>query len=163
MPQLDPTFFASQLFWLALSFLILYVLLAKLLLPPFVRILTQREQTVTGDLEQAQSMKSQAEHARIDYERTLADSRERAQQTITNAMAKQKVKAEADGKAMDKKIEKKLAEASETIAAKKQELIASLMPTTGELTALIVEKLVSHKPAGDQVSRVLAELSKGRA
>ena len=63
MPQLDPTWFASQLFWLAVTFVMIYVILAKMALPPLMEIIERRKQTVEGDISQAQTLKSQAEQA----------------------------------------------------------------------------------------------------
>ena len=162
MPQLDPTWFASQLFWLAVCFVFLYLVLAKLVLPPLLAITGLRESTIAKDLEQAQSMKCQAERERTDYERLLADSRERAQQTVNNALSRQKVKAEADSRALDKQIEQKLSDASHRISSKTAELKQALLPTAGELASLIVEKLVQFTPQETHIKQALAAATKGR-
>jgi F-type H+-transporting ATPase subunit b len=162
MPQLDPTWFASQLFWLAVTFVLLYVILSRFVLPPLQDIIARRQQTVEGDLSLAQSLKSQAEQARQDYERTLAEARNRAQALMNEAIAAHKAKSEMASKEMDRQIELKLAEASRRIAAKKEEMISALTPTTTELTAMIVEKLTQHSPSNDQVSRIITNMAKGR-
>lgn len=162
MPQLDPTWFASQLFWLAVTFVMFYVVLSRFVLPPLMGIIAQREQTVEGDLSKAQSLKSQAEQARQDYERTLAEARERAQALMNETIASHKAKTELANKEMDRQIELKLADASRRIAAKKEEMITALTPTTGELTAMIVEKLTSRAPSHDQVDRIINDIAKGR-
>lgn len=162
MPQLDPTWFASQLFWLAVTFVLFYVVLSRYVLPPLMGIIEQRQQKVEGDLSLAQTLKSQAEQARQDYERTLAEARERAQALMNEAMASHKTKIEQANKEMDRQIELKLADASRRIAAKKEEMLAALIPTTSELTAMIVEKLTQRSPSSDQVSRIINDIAKGR-
>jgi F-type H+-transporting ATPase subunit b len=162
MPQLDPTWFASQLFWLAICFVALYAILSRLVLPPIQDILARRQQTMTSDIETAQSLKGQAEQARLDYERALAEARDRAQQLLNDTAAEQKAKSEKASKEFERQIEQKLATASAKIAAKKAEMINELTPTAAELTAMIVEKLTQRAPSNDQVSRVLNELAKGR-
>jgi len=162
MPQLDPTFFASQLFWLAITFVALYVVLSRFILPPLQEIIARRLQTVEGDISLAQSLKTQAEQARLDYERTMADARNRAQALMLEAIEAHKAKSELAAKEMDRQIELKLAEASRRIAAKKEEMISALTPTTSELTALIVEKLTQHSPSNDQVSQIITDIAKGR-
>lgn len=151
MPQLDPTWFASQLFWLAVTFLALYAILARLVLPPLQEIIARRASTVEGDIAQAQVLKSQAEAARLDYERALAEARDRAQTLMNEAMASFKAKSELAAKEIDRQIEIKLANASKRIAEQKQELLATLAPGMGELTDLIFEKLTQATPA-EQVS-----------
>jgi len=162
MPQLDPTWFASQLFWLAFTFVALYFVLSRLVLPPLQDVIARRQQTVSNDISSAQSLKSQAEEARQNYERTLAETRARAQQMLIDAAQEHKSKAERASKEMDKQIEIRLSDASRRISARKDEMIETLTPTATELTAMIVEKLTQQKPTSDQVSRIINDLSKGR-
>ena len=60
MPQLDPTWFASQLFWLAITFAVLYTVLARAVLPPLQNIVARREGTIEGDIASAEALKEQA-------------------------------------------------------------------------------------------------------
>ncbi len=162
MPQLDPTWFASQLFWLTICFVALYTVLSRFVLPPLLEVMARRASTVEEDVSMAQSLKSQAEHARSDYERTLADARERAQAVMNEATDSYKVKSEAATKEMNRQIELKLTDASKRITAKKQEMIEALAPTMGELTSIIFEKLTQQKASNDQVQNILNELHKSR-
>jgi len=160
MPQLDPTWFASQLFWLAVSFTVLYFILSRLILPPLQEVIARREQTQGQDIETAQALKFQADHAKQEYEATMAASREKAQGLLAEAVATQKAKAEAAGREMDAQIAKKLDEASKKIAVKKQELTQSLVPTAVELAGMVVEKLTQQKPAQARIEALVAGLSK---
>ncbi len=160
MPQLDPTWFASQLFWLLITFGVLYVILSKWMLPPLQEILTRRQQTREGDIGRAQSLKSEAEKMQAEYERLQAETRSKAQALLAEAQEAHKAKAERAAQEMDRQIEKKLAEANANISAKKQELMDALTPATEELAALIVEKLTSRAPSSDQVGRVVNALGK---
>lgn len=163
MPQLDPTWFASQLFWLFVCFVTLYIILARLVLPPLQNVLAQRQKTMEGDVSTAQSLKSQAEQAREHYEQTLAEARNRSQQLVAQVMAEQKARAEQSGKALDAQISQKLGEAEKAIAAKKQALMDALTPATAEMTAMIVEKLTQRAPANDKVNSIISEISKARS
>lgn len=163
MPQLDPTWFASQLFWLAIAFFTLYVVLARFALPPLLAIIEQRKEKVAGDLALAQRFKTEAEAARLDYERALADARSQAQQVMVDVAAQYKAKAEHTGREMDMQIAKQLSEAEQRIAAKKAELFTTLTPATTELAQMIVEKLTGQIiPTAGKLS-ALKKLSKGGA
>jgi F-type H+-transporting ATPase subunit b len=157
MPQLDPTWFASQLFWLAITFVILYSVLKRFVLPPLQDIMAQRETTMSNDLETAQRCKDQAENARMEYERTLADSRALARGLVDEVIEGQKERAEAAGKMMDKQLATKLDDAMNRIHAKKQSMIEALAPATAELAGLIVQKLTQELPSTDQVAKALKE------
>lgn len=160
MPQLDPTWFVSQLFWLVLTFTLLYIVLARVVLPPLQNIVARRESTIEGDIAMAEKLKADAETAREDYERTLAEARDKAQDLINDAMAEHKAKAEIANKEMDEQIAAKLEEATKNIDAKKKELMDALSPATEELTSLIVEKLTHRNAAKDKVGSVITQLFK---
>lgn len=160
MPQLDATWYASQIFWLLITFVAFYFVMAKLVLPPLQHIIAYRKQTIDDDVAQAERLKNQAEQARVDYERTLAEARNRVRQLMADSEAAHKAAAEQAGKDMDKQVEKALTEAERRIAARKQELIAGLTPTASDLTSLIVEKLTRKKPESAQIARIINQLAK---
>jgi len=162
MPQLDPTWFASQLFWLAITFTLLYFVLSRLILPPLEDVIVRRRQVVDDNVSEAEGLKTQAQQAQADYERALAEARSRAQQRMSDAVQEIKSINERKSKEMDRTIEAKLYDAARRIATKKEEMIAALSPTTNELTAMIVEKLTQQTPANDRVTRMINELAKGR-
>ncbi|MDX2112262.1 MAG: hypothetical protein SFW63_00795 [Alphaproteobacteria bacterium] len=155
MPQLDPTWFASQLFWLALSFAALFFVMSRLVLPPLLAIMAKRRDTIDSDLSLAQGMKTEAEQARGAYESTLAEARSKSQQLVADALQEQKQKAEAASRALEQEIADRLREAERRITTQKQELMATLTPVTAELTAMIVEKLSNIRPDDNAVSTAI--------
>ena len=78
-PPFDSTTFASQLLWLALTFIALYLLMSRLALPRIGAILETRRQRVEGDLAEAQRLKDQSDAAIAAHEKALAEARGRAQ------------------------------------------------------------------------------------
>jgi len=72
MPQLDITTFAPQIFWLAVSFVVLYVLMSRLALPRIGAILAARSGQIEGDLDAARRLKAEAEAAVAAYEKALS-------------------------------------------------------------------------------------------
>src|SRR5215472_450614 len=102
MPQLDLATFPPQLIWLAITFLVLYVLMAKLGLPRIDRALKARRTRIEDDLDKARQMKAEAEAVIAAYERALAEARQQAQLTLKettdrlNAEAAQRQRATAE-------------------------------------------------------------------
>ena len=104
MPQLDPSFFAPQLIWLAISFVILYVLMARVALPRIGDVLEARQDRIAHDLDAAATLKSEAETVLADYEQSLAKSHAEAQSLLANA-AEERTRIAAERQAeMDAKI-----------------------------------------------------------
>ncbi len=82
MPQLDVSTFPSQIFWLAVFFVVLYLLMARLALPKIEKIIEERRNRVDGDLDKAGEMKTEAEAVIAAYEKALLDARHQAQLTM---------------------------------------------------------------------------------
>jgi F-type H+-transporting ATPase subunit b len=162
MPQLDPASFSSQLFWMTMSFVVLYVLLARFLLPRIQSVIALRSHTIEGDIEQAKRMKSDAERARHHYEKALADARAKSQAMLAESTATIAGRAAKQQAELDKTIEKKLHESDAAIRSSKQEVMDKLSPISAELASLIVEVLVHHKPNAKDIGAVIHELSKER-
>lgn len=160
MPQIDPTWFASQLFWLALTFTLLYVVLAKLVLPPLMDVLEGRKLQVASDVDHAQQCKSQAEQARSDYERVMADARARSQKILSDAIAESTAKTEQAKQQMGREIDTKILQSQKKIAERKNELLVSLTPVASELTALMVERFAKFKAPASSVELAVKSVSK---
>ena len=87
MPQLDPSTFAPQLFWLLVTFVLLYLAMWKIALPKIGSILQDRQERIDDDLEKAEKLKQDAEAVREAYEKTVAEGRNKAQETIRSPIA----------------------------------------------------------------------------
>jgi len=162
MPQLDPTSFPSQLFWLMVSFVALYVLLARFLLPTVQSVIAQRAQTIEGDVEKAESLKSDAARASEQYEESLEQARAKAQAMFLAAQAEISARSAKHQAELDATLEKKLAEADASIKGAKQAVAGKLAPVAGELASLIVELLVHKKPSPQDIGAVISDLAKER-
>ncbi len=114
MPQLDPTTFGSQLFWLLLSFVALYLVMAFIALPRIGRTLQTRQNTIEGDLADAQDLQTQAETALAEHEQNLAQARSKALVLAEDIRAK--MRAETD--VQKTKTEASLAQTAEAAEAR---------------------------------------------
>ena len=62
MPQLNPEFFVTQLFWLVVTFSFLLVFLWRISLPRISNVLEKRERKINEDLTAAKELQSEAEN-----------------------------------------------------------------------------------------------------
>ncbi len=80
MPQLDTSTFFSQIFWLVICFFALYLILSYKAIPKITRVLETRGETIEAQINKASMYRERAEELLADYEKTLAQARERAHQ-----------------------------------------------------------------------------------
>ena len=86
MPQLDLTSFSSQLFWLIISFSLLYLFVSRYAVPEIGKVLRQRQDRIQSDLEQAEGLKEEAMYLKEEYEASLRETREKAGEAIAKAV-----------------------------------------------------------------------------
>ena len=93
--------FASQLVWLVITFVLLYVMMAKVALPRIGAHHRERQKHIDDDLAEAGALKTQSDAAIAAYEKALADARARAQAIANEMRDKQAAEAEARRKRLE--------------------------------------------------------------
>ena len=116
-PPFQAQHFPSQLFWLALTFILLYVLMSRIALPRIGSIFAERSKRIADDLAAAQRFKEQSDAANAAYQKSLADARARAQGIANETRERQAAEAEATNKRLEAQLHEKLAAAERSIAA----------------------------------------------
>ena len=82
MPQLNPEFFVSQLFWLVVTFSFLLFFLWKISLPRISKVLEKRENKISSDIEIAKKLQTEAEQIQNEIDRQLSSARDQASNII---------------------------------------------------------------------------------
>ena len=159
-PPFQSETFASQLFWLAIAFAALYLLVSRLVLPRVGGIIDARAKQIDDDLSEAQQFKEAADAANVAYEKSLADARSRAQALANATREKQQAEADSKRKALEQQLDAKLAEAEKTIAATKSAAMGNVRSIATDATAAIVKRLTGTEPSGQAVTAAVAEVLK---
>jgi F-type H+-transporting ATPase subunit b len=145
MPQLDAHNFAPQLFWLAISFLLLYLLMSRFALPRVGHILQERQDRIAGDLAAAAKLREETERAIADYEKAFADARARAQAIARQAREEIAADVARQRAAVDEQISAKLADAEKRITTLKESAIGHIGEIAIETAEAIVARLVGKR------------------
>ena len=146
-PPFQKDTFGSQLLWLAIFFVALYLIASKLALPRVGSIIADRRKRISGDLAEAARMKDAADAAIATYEKALADARARAQAMAAESRDKINGEAEANRKAVEASLHGKLTAAEQTIAATRTAAMANVQSIAQELAIAIVERLTGKAPS----------------
>lgn len=156
-PPFQAEHFPSQLTWLAVSFVLLYVLMAKVALPRIAAIFAERSKRIGDDLKAAESLKVQSDAAHAAYERALADARGRAQAIAAETREQQAAAAEAINKRLEAELHERLAVAERSIAATRTAAMGNVGAIAAETASAIVERLIGKAPADHEVAAALSE------
>ena len=155
-PPFDTTTFPSQLFWLAITFGALYLLMSRVALPRIAGILDNRKAVLDADLAAADASRQQTDAAIAAYEAALAAAKGKAQgiandtrETIQADLAQKRSAVEAD-------LSEKVAAAEARIAATKAEALTHVDDIATETAQTVVTQLVGDVPT-DSVRAAVAK------
>jgi F-type H+-transporting ATPase subunit b len=155
-PPFNKETFASQLVWLAIFFVALYVIIARFAIPRIGGIVEARRDRIAGDLAEANGLKEQADSALKAYETSLADARSRAQALANETREKLNAEAEQARRRLETELNAKLAKAEETIAATKTAAMAHVHGIAADTAGAIVERLIGAAPSPTAVQAAVA-------
>jgi len=158
-PPFETHTFLSQLIWLALSFGLLYYLMAKVALPRIEAILHDRSGRLSADLAEAQRMKSEAVAAGAAYEKALADAQAKARDIAQGTRNELSAAAETRRKALETELNEKLAASEATIRTRTAEAMGNVRSIAGETASAIVERLTGQAPDQASIDRALDRAS----
>jgi F-type H+-transporting ATPase subunit b len=151
-PPFDRETFPSQLFWLAICFIALYVITARLVRPRVSGIIESRKNRVAGDLAEASRYRGESEQAMAAYEKALADARSRAQSIASETRDRLQAEADRNRKSLEDELNRRLADADRTIGATKSAAMTNVRGIATEAAAAIVTRLTGIKAADGTVA-----------
>jgi F-type H+-transporting ATPase subunit b len=141
-PPFDGTWFASQLLWLAITFIALYLLLARVAIPRIGGILRNRADRIARDIESAEKAKADSEAAMAVYEAALASARSNAGAIADGARNEAKAQAATERGVIEADLAKKLAEAEQRIAGIKSRALSEVNAIASDTASAIVKALI---------------------
>jgi F-type H+-transporting ATPase subunit b len=163
MPQLDISTFPSQVFWLAVFFVVLYLLMAKLAIPRIEKAIGERRGRIDSDLDKATQMKSEAEAVIAAYEKALADARHQAQLTMKETADRLAAIAAERQRNANAVIAERTSFAESRIAAAKSAALADLRGVAVEVARAAAAKLVGGTVDEGRAGAAVDAVLKGRA
>jgi F-type H+-transporting ATPase subunit b len=157
MPQLD---FAnpltiSQVVWLAIIFVVLYLLLSRWALPQVAAVLEMRAERIQADLQAAQAAKAQADTAVAELTAATREAQATAQAEIAGAVATAKDAAAAQAATLNARLEAQLTEAEQRINAARSAAMGALRSVATDTASAVVSRLVGTAPAAGAVEQAV--------
>lgn len=138
LPQLCPEWMGNQIFWLAVTLVVIFFVLSRIALPRIAAILAERQSTITNDIAAAEDLKVKAGEAEKAYEKALADARTSANEIIAETKASIKADLDAAMAHADAEIAAKAAEGEKAIDKIRANALESVKEVAKDTAAEIV-------------------------
>ena len=159
MPQLDPTYWASQAFWLILVFVILYISISKFYLPKIKGNLVNRENKISKDLEDANDFKEKSDSKIKQYEIILENAKREVSKIHFESKNNLDKNIQLKKEEMEKEIEKEILKAQREISDLKKSSISSIQNISKNIASNIIENISGDKLNENSIKAVVKEIS----
>jgi F-type H+-transporting ATPase subunit b len=163
MPQLDPSSFAPQLVWLTITFIVLYLLMSRLLLPRIGSVLETRRSQIAGDLTQAERLKLEAETAIADYEAAHAKAQAEAQKLASSTRERLNAESARRRGELDAALGQEAKTAEAAIQQAKQAALGNIRAVAAEVAQNMVKRLLAVDVAPAAAEAAVDAVANGKA
>ena len=160
MPQLNPEFWASQIFWLILIFSGLYIVIWKIFLPKVTDSIENRKSRIINDLNETQKLKENAEKKLREYNKIIEDTKKEAKKIIEDNKKKLENDIKSKKQKFNEEIEKELMSVEKEIKSLKKLSISSINKIAAEVSSEVIKQLVGTSVNMSNVSAIVEDISK---
>jgi len=160
MPQLNPEFWISQIFWLTLTFGILYIILSKLILPKISDNLESRKSQILENIEAAEKQRENSEEKLKEYEKIVSKSKMEAKSIFNQAREKALKDISAKKEVLDKQIDEEISKAEQEIKELQSGAAEKINKIAIETSSELIQKLIGAEVNNSSISAIVDDLSK---
>jgi len=151
MPQLNPDSYFSQVFWLAVFFVLTLIFLRFVGLPRITAIIDERARKIGGDIASAEALRNQAAEAEKTYDTTMAAARGEARQLLAETYEKNTAALAEETRLATATFERQVEQAVKGVEAAQEQALKSIRDVAVGLAAEITQKLSGRAPGADRV------------
>ena len=160
MPQLNPEFWVSQIFWLTLTFGVLYVVLSKLILPKISGNLESRKSQILENIEAAEKQRVDSETKLKEFDEIISKSKLKAKNIFNQAREKALKDINAKKNVLDKQIDDEIGKAEQEIKVLQNSAPDKINKIAIETSSELIQKLIGAEVNNSSISAIVDDLSK---
>ena len=160
MPQLNPEFWVSQIFWLTITFGTLYIVLSKLILPKISANLELRKSQIQENIEAAEKQKQNSEIKLKEFDDIILKSKLEAKDIFKDARERVIKDINAKREILEKQIDEEIKKAEQEIEVLKKNSPEKINEIAIETSSELVKKLIGAEVNNSSISAIVSELFK---
>ena len=159
MPQLNPEFWVSQIFWLIITFGTLYIILSKLILPKISANLELRKSQISDNIEAADKQREESDSKLKEYDEIISKSKTEAKNIFSQAREKSLKDINLKRDVLDKQIDEEVQRVEEEIKILRLEAPIKIKKIAIETSSELVQKLIGTEINNSSISAIVDDLS----
>jgi F-type H+-transporting ATPase subunit b len=156
MPQLDFSTFPNQIFWLLVTLVVIYLIMSRVALPRIEGVLQQRKNTIQGDLDKAEELKSRAIEAEENYQKILKGAGVQAQEIIIETKSEIKKKFAVESVKVNAEIGYRFSESEKVITGIHNDAAVHIKEIANEVAGEIVRSVIPSLSSKKSIENAVA-------
>jgi len=160
MPQLNPEFWISQIFWLIITFGILFIVLTKVILPKISDNLETRKSQILENIETADKQKEESQKKIDEYEKIILDSKLKAKSYFNEAREKILDDINKKRAALEKDLDEEISEVEKELSDLKQKSGEKINKIAAETSAELIKELIGEEVNSSSIAAIVEDQSK---
>ena len=160
MPQLNPEFWISQIFWLTLTFGTLYIILSKLILPKISDNLETRKSKILENIEAADKQREDSVKKLKEYDQIISRTKLEAKTIFNQAREKALKDINEKKEVLDRQVDNEISNAEEEIKALRKSAPEKISRIAIETSSELLQKLIGAEVNNSSISAIVDDLSK---
>ena len=160
MPQLNPEFWFSQIFWLIIAFGLLFIVLSKLILPKISANLETRKSQILENIGAAEKQREESENKIKEYEKIILDSKNEAKNYFSKA--REQILKDIDKKkeALKNEINEEISKVEKEIVDLKNKSPDKINKIAIETSSDLVKQLIGVEVNNSSISAIVKDISR---
>jgi len=160
MPQLNPEFWISQIFWLIITFGILFIILTKVILPKISDNLETRKSQILENIETADKQKEESQKKIDEYEKIILDSKLKAKSYFNEAREKILNDINKKRAALEKDLDEEIDEVEKELSDLKNKSGEKINKIAAETSAELIKELIGEEVNSSSIAAIVEDQSK---
>ena len=160
MPQLNPEFWISQIFWLIITFGILFIVLTKVILPKISDNLETRKSQILENIETADKQKEESQKKIDEYEKIILDSKLKAKSYFNDAREKILDDINKKRAALEKDLDEEIGEVDKELSDLRNKSEEKINKIAAETSAELIKELIGEEVNSSSIAAIVEDQSK---
>ena len=155
MPQLNPEFFISQLFWLAIFFTFLLIFLWRVSLPRISSVLQKRQNKIDQNLSLAKELQEQAQEVETNINKQINKAKQDTNEKIKNTISSLQDEVSSQLLTLDKELDEKISNSEKEIITNRENQMKNISTEIASITKITIAKITDLELSDNDINKVI--------
>lgn len=162
MPQLDPTWYASQSFWMLVTFCTMFLIMWRFVMPAMRATVDARRFRIENDLQKTEELKNEASRLLKELNEAQESVKKETQSLFAQAQAQAQTLTQQMEADFNIRLAAHIAEKEQALEKAKKSALRDISRISGELAGIIIQKTTGLTISAEEINKTTASVMEKR-